>query len=244
MGVNYLISIAVIDDDRTICNELEKLLRRYEIENKVNMDISVYYDGENLLDDIEEGSQFDLLLLDIELSRIDGVEVGNYIRKNKKDYMCQIIYISSKTGYALDLFRIRPFDFLIKPITADMLFSRLDDYTQLFLNEDCFEFVCKNFRKRLPVSQIMYFESNGRKITIYCISSKYEFYGKLSDLTKVGELKNFMMIHKSFFVNIFHVSEYKYDTLVMSDETELSISKPNRKEIRRLMLQHSADKFK
>lgn len=239
-----MISIAIIDDDRSMCDELVRLLRIYEIEHTLNLNISVYYDGENLLADMEEGVHFDLLLLDIELAEINGVDVGNYIRKHNKDYMCQIIYISSKTGYALELFQIRPFDFLIKPITPDILFSCLDEYTNLFLNEDYFEFTIKGTQKRIPVNRIMYFESNGRKIFIYCISGKQEYYGKLSDLLEIDILKNFIMIHKSFFVNISHVADYRYETLITSDGTELSISKPNRKEVRRLMLQYSADKFK
>lgn len=193
---------------------------------------------------MEEGAHFDLLILDIELAKINGVDVGNYIRKHNKDYMCQIIYISSKTGYALELFRIRPFDFLIKPITAGILFPCLDEYTNLFLNGDYFEFTCKGIKKRIPVNRIMYFESNGRKIIIYCSNEKHEYYGKLSDLLEMDILMNFMMIHKSFFVNISHVADYRYETLITSDGTELSVSKPNRKEVRRLMLQYSADKFK
>lgn len=239
-----MIRVAVVDDDRSMCDELVHLLKKYEIEHSLNLNILVYYNGESLLADMEEGVHFDLLLLDIELAKINGIDVGNYIRKNNKDYMCQIIYISSKTGYALDLFQIRPFDFLIKPITVDILFPCLDEYTQLFLNEDYFEFTIKGTQKRIPINRIMYFESNGRKTIIYCNSDKYEYYGKLSDLLEIDTLKNFIMIHKSFFVNISHVADYKYKTLITSDGTELSISKPNRKEVRRLMLQYSADKFK
>ena len=214
-----MISIAVIDDDRSMCDELVHLLRIYEIEHTLNLNISVYYDGESLLADMEEGAHFDLLLLDIELAKINGVDVGNYIRKHNKDYMCQIIYISSKTGYALELFQIRPFDFLIKPITADILFPCLDEYTNLFLNEDYFEFTCKGIKKRIPVNRIMYFESNGRKIIIYCSNEKHEYYGKLSDLLEMDILKNFMMIHKSFFVNISHVADYRYETLISVSST-------------------------
>ncbi len=239
-----MIKIAIVDDEKTVCDDLKTMLRQYERKNMLNFEIAIYNSGENLLADIDDGQSFDLLLLDIELAEINGVQVGCHIRNINRDYMCQIIYISAKTGYALELFQIRPFHFLIKPITADILFPCLNDYVERYLNEDYFEFIVKNVRKRIPVRRIMYFESNARKIILHCVEEKYEFYGKLSDLTEMNVLKQFMMIHKSFYVNISHVSSYKYATLVVSNNMELPISKPNRKEVRRLFLKYSAEKYK
>ena len=82
------------------------------------------------------------------------------------------------------------------------------------------------------------------KITVYCSNESHEFYGKLSDLSEMKILKNFLMIHKSFYINIAHISSYSYDSLTIDDCRELPISKPNRKEVRRAILKYSADRFR
>lgn len=239
-----MIRIAIVDDEKIICDELNMLVRRYEQEHLVDFQISIYKNGENLLADIEESSPFDLILLDIELATINGVEVGCHIRNVNNDYNCQIIYISSKTSYAMSLFQIRPFDFLVKPVNEKNLFPCLDKYIELFSNEAYFEYKTRKIRKLIPVNNITHFESCGRKIIINCINEKYEYYGKLSDLTKDNNLGKFIMIHKSFYVNIFHISSYNYESIIIDGETELPVSKSNRKEVRRLILEYSSEKFK
>ena len=242
-----MVKVAIVDDEKIICIELTKLLKKYENEHKTVLEIHNFNSGEDLIDDIKENSSYDLILLDIELAEINGIEVGCFIRNTENDHTCQIIYISSKTGYAMELFQVRPFDFLIKPIEENRLFSCLDDYMKLFSNEMYFEYVNKKMRKLIPVSKIYYFESCGRKIIIHFSNGqkreKYEYYGKMQELIDNKCLTNFVLIHKSFFVNIFHILSYSYEEITVTDGAILTVSKPNRKEVRRRILEYSADKF-
>ena len=144
----------------------------------------------------------------------------------------------------MELFQVHPFHFLIKPIQKEMLFSCLEEYVRLYSKKDFFELTNKNRKKRIPIEQIQYFESSGRKIIVYCINESYEFYGKLSDLSEMRILKNFLMIHKSFYVNISHISEYNYKSLTIDDDKTLPISQPNRTEVRRALLKNSANRFR
>ena len=52
---------------------------------------------------------------------MNGVEIGKYIRKKLENNVAQIVYISSKKSYAMELFENRPFDFLIKPLTEEAI---------------------------------------------------------------------------------------------------------------------------
>ena len=72
---------------------------------------------------------------------------------------------------------------------------------------------------------------------------KYEYYGKMQELIDNKCLTNFVLIHKSFFVNIFHILSYSYEEITVTDGAILTVSKPNRKEVRRRILECSADKF-
>lgn len=55
-----MICIAVVDDERAVCDELLFFLKEYEMKFKMIFDISIYYNGENLLADLEDDIHFDL----------------------------------------------------------------------------------------------------------------------------------------------------------------------------------------
>lgn len=73
------------------------------------------------------GQYFDLIILDIELTEINGIAIGKYLREELNNQTTQIVYISSLRDYAMDLFAVRPLHFLIKPLKKDEFYGKLDD---------------------------------------------------------------------------------------------------------------------
>ena len=57
-----------------------------------------------------------MFFLDIEIEFMNGVQVGRFIREKLQDDNTLIVYMSSYTKYAMELFEVRPMDFLIKPL--------------------------------------------------------------------------------------------------------------------------------
>ena len=74
----------------------------------------MFYDGESLCEYLKSSSSVDLLFLDIELPKCNGVEVGKYIREKLENEETEIIYISSKTNYAMKLFLMQTDGFSCK----------------------------------------------------------------------------------------------------------------------------------
>ncbi len=127
-----MIRIAICDDDTTFLNYFYTMLSDIFNKNGVKIQVDNFTNGEELCEEIKE-APYNLLFLDIELIKMNGVEVGNFIRDTLKDENTQIVYVSSKQEYALELFESRPFNFLIKPLKYDELKRVIDKY--LLLNE-------------------------------------------------------------------------------------------------------------
>ena len=83
---------------------------------RIEAEIEPWYSGESLCKYLEAGNRFDLIFLDIELLKLSGIDVGNYIRNYLDDLKTSIIYISYNRSYAMRLFKIQPLDFLVKPL--------------------------------------------------------------------------------------------------------------------------------
>jgi DNA-binding LytR/AlgR family response regulator len=137
----------------------------------------------------------------------------------------------------MELFEVRPFDFIIKPIdpvrVKKIVYKIMDLCSE---NRDLFEYSYDRTIKRIPVREIIYFESAGKRINICTVKEETHFYGKLSDVSRQLAHHNFVMIHKSFLVNIDHVIEYDYEFVRMSNKKILSISQRRRKDIREKLL--------
>lgn len=225
--------VAICDDEQTVCSRIEKIILDYQKISAEKIDILVFLSGQELCKYIKEGQAFDLIFLDIELGKINGIEVGRIIREEVKDDITQIVYISAKKDYAIELFDNRPLNFLVKPINEENIIKNLKIAMKLY--ENCnlfFEFSNSAIFYKIPYKDIKYFASNDKKIRIFTIDTVYEFYGKLSDIEKLTKNKDFILIHKSYLVNYLYILEASYDNLKLTNNEILPISQTYRKEVR------------
>ena len=232
-----MFKIAVCDDVASVCNELKTMIM--DMKNDLickEITIDTFYSGEALIDNIKEENLYDLIFLDIELGKINGVEVGHIIRKQMEDYVTKIIYISSKDIYDRQLFDVQPLHFLKKPIDSKKVFDDIQLAMKISEKENRnFEF--KSFRNtiKVPYRDILYFESSGRKVFLMGTKNNYTFYGNIKDLEEVLP-KFFIHPNRSYFVNYEFVTCFKFEELIMTDGSIIPISRNKRKEIRELQL--------
>ena len=232
-----MFKIAVCDDVASVCNELKTMIT--DMKNDLickEITIDTFYSGEALIDNIKEENLYDLIFLDIELGKINGVEVGHIIREQMEDYVTKIIYISSKDIYDRQLFDVQPLHFLKKPIDSKKVFDDIQLAMKISEKENRnFEF--KSFRNtiKVPYRDILYFESRGRKVFLMGTKNNYTFYGNINSLEEVLP-KFFIHPNRSYFVNYEFVTCFKFEELIMTDGSIIPISRNKRKEIRELQL--------
>lgn len=87
---------------------------------------------------MEKEPPLDLLFLDIKLGGVDGVSVGQKLRQDILNEVTQIVYVSSKQGYAMSLFQNRPMDFLLKPVDQDTVDRIMQEYRRVYDRQNHF----------------------------------------------------------------------------------------------------------
>lgn len=229
-------NIGICDDGKNICASLEEMVLQYAEKSKRKMDIQVWYTGEELCRYLEQDGHLDILFLDIELMKLTGIDVGNFIRNKMENRGMQIIYISGESSYAQKLFKTQPMDFLVKPISIEQIEDALELAIKLLeKNAERFEFQNGRDYYYISYNEIIYFESKGRKIKIVAVGAEKEFYGAIRELEKKLP-KEFFSIHQSYVINKTHVVKYTYETVEMDNSTILPISKAYRKQVRERLL--------
>ena len=228
-----LIKIAICDDDKRICDFINDALNMYAENITERLSISVFNDGIELVSALKDDATFDIVFLDIQMNELSGVDTGNMLRDSFNHNRTNIVYVSSAKEYAMDLFHSRPLDFLVKPINNDDIFKVMDKAISLFsLDEVVYEYKIGTATHRVPVTDIIHFESKGRKVKMVTLKGEYEYYSKISDIHKKLSNHDFVLIHKSYLVNFKQIRKLAYDHVIMNNGVELKISQNYRSSVR------------
>ena len=229
-------NIGICDDGENICISIENMLLQYAQEKNIQIDTNVWYTGESLRDYLVSGGYLDILFLDIELFKMTGIEVGSYIRNQLDNMGLQIVYISGKASYAQQLFKTQPLDFLVKPILQEQIYEVMDTALKIAKKrKERFEFQQGKDYYYIPMGDIVYFESKGRKVKVVTMKAAFEFYGRLKKVVKCLS-EDFIVIHQSYIINKEYVFRYTYEMVELVDGTILTISLANRKLVRDKLL--------
>ena len=234
-----MFSVAVCDNEIVICNQMKEYLERFSEEQNCSLDIHIFNSGEEIYAALSKGVTFDLILLDIQMYQISGIDVAKAIREHQGDLLTQIVYISAKREYAMELFETHPLNFLVKPVKYEDVASSVQKALALKTKRgEVFTYSIGNNIYRAPLSNILYFESYGRKIRIVRNGETAEFYGRLADIvSKYGE-RGFMQIHKSYVVNIGYIDSVSSSAVTMFNGDVLPLSRERRTALSEAFLDH------
>lgn len=225
-----MIKIAICDDDVAITGKIEAMLCSIAKKNFIPIETEVFWVGEQLAEAVENKNCFDVIFLDIEMGRDDGITVARRIRETDKNVL--IIYVTSHESYMQESFSVRPFRFLVKPVEEKQMAGCLEAaYEEISSADSYFRYSYQRLNCKIPIRDIFYFESRKRKVYIVTEKEIFEFYGKLNEIEKSLRVSKsvFLRIHQSFLVNYKHIKGLAYDFVIMDNGERLSISEDRRK---------------
>lgn len=233
-----MLRIAICDDDRRFTGELEEMVRREAAETGTTVDTEVYSDGDTLVADIEKGYRYDLIFLDIEMERVNGINAARQIRR--MDRSALLIYVSGYDQYLKELFEVEPFRFLSKPVDKEKFRKYFRDACiRIGETETYYRFSFNKKIGKVAVRDIVYFESRNRVVHIFMADgSVARFYGQLNAVEK--ELsegrQEFLRIHQSYLVNYSYIEKMSFSevTVIMGngEKKPLKISEDREKAVR------------
>jgi len=236
-----MVKIAVCDDEEEITAGLELALADILGAIGVEHEIRGFSSARELCRSLQAGERYGLIFLDIAFSEneINGVETGWIIREVHKDNAVSIVYISWEKRYAMELFKIRPLDFMIKPLARGEIERAVETYLEISTppgGKAELAYKKGHLERSARIKDIVYLEARDRKVVIHlCDGGKDDFYGALKDVYEEQlKRRDFLFVHASFAVNYDYVTAVKYNSLhVACSPTPLPVSRNRRDEVRR-----------
>ena len=169
--------VVICDDDENICGILSEKVREFMPESEV---VS-FCSGQELVDAHEDP---DILLLDIRMPGIDGMDTARLLRDN--GWKKILIFVTGEKDQVFHAFDVQAFHFLVKPILTRAE-SALDAGSVGSGREERYISVkTTTSHIRINHSDILYAEVFNRKIVIYTLKENIEYYGQLADLEKLA----------------------------------------------------------
>ena len=230
-----MIQIAICDDDMTITSQIEEYIRQIETEQHIQVQSRIFFDGKSFMQSVESGEVYDLIYLDVEMPLMKGLDVAKKLREME----ISSLIISNYETYCESMIETDPFRFLRKPINDVDLFRKyfMSAYKKLENRNEYYTYSYKKIHHKININDIMYFESNNRKICIHTNGNQENniFYGQLDKVEKELESKSctFIRIHQSYLVNSTYINTVQHDAVILENKDELSISEKRQKEIQR-----------
>lgn len=172
----------------------------------------------------------DILIMDINLQDGNGIETVRHLQERHPNL--RVIYLTGIINYATAIFETNPAYFLVKPINENQLIDAITKVSKDIEFDKSDSIVVKTNGSEIILYRrdIVYVESQGRKLVLHMSDSKKnEIYEKMDTMQKqLGA--TFIRSHKSFLINMKYIVERTNKEFYLSDGTVLPISKPNLKE--------------
>lgn len=172
----------------------------------------------------------DILIMDINLKDGNGIETVKHLQKIHPKL--KVIYLTGIINYATAIFETNPAYFLVKPINENNLSDAIIKVSKEIEFEKSDSIVIKTNGSEIILyrKEIMYVESQGRKLVLYMADGKKnEIYEKM-DIIQEQLGAAFIRSHKSFLINMKYITERTNKEFYLSDGKVLPISKPNLKD--------------
>ena len=234
-----MLRVAICEDVLSELQMQKQIIHSIMLRLSKNIKIFCFQSGEELIMEIDATGNMDIILLDVEMSGISGIETARIIRE--RDVRAILIFVSCHNQYCKEMIGVQPYAFIDKPVSEEKLEKILRRVLETHLNFNdgyCFSYHKKQYN--IPLAQIRFFQSDKRIIRINTMQTKlpvqeYLFYGKLEEVERSILETNvkFLRIRKSLLVNSKFIKEYSADKVILDDGLEVEISKKYKDNVRR-----------
>lgn len=229
-----MVRIAICDDEKNAVNLHEDIVKNSLQACGIGYEITTYIHSRNLLCDIIDDNFFyDLILLDIEMPDVTGMELSEKI----KPYLpnVKIIFITSHVEYAIDAFELSIFRYVPKNNLKVKLTAAVTDAAKLIELEAGQEYIIQttNRLEKIPYKDIFYIQRDGKNVSIVSSAGTSKVRKSLQQVFNELNTSEFIFIDRGHIVNIIQIMKVSDGMAVLKNGEQLPISRSHLQEVKR-----------
>lgn len=230
-----MVRIAICDDEKEAVVQHEDIVKNSLQSCGIGYEIVTYTQSSNLLFDITDDSFFyDLILLDIEMPEISGMELSEQIKPCLPNV--KIIFITSHIEYAVDAFELSIFRYVPKHDLTKRLVSAVIDAAKLIELEAGREYIIQaaGRMEKIPYKDIFYIQRDGGKNVVICsLLGMSKVRKSLQQVFAELQTQEFIFIDRGCIVNIIQIMKISDNMAYLKNGETLPISRSHLQEVKK-----------
>lgn len=226
-----MIRIAICDDDEQAVPQHETIARQCLSAHGIGFEIATYTRSDNLLCDIvDDHFFFDLILLDIEMPDVSGMEIAERIKPILPNV--KIIFITSHLEYAVDAYEFSIFRYVPKMDLEKRLWTAIADAAKLIELEAgrVYTIQSKSRLEKIPYKGILYIQRSGKNADIVSESGISKVRKSLQQVYDELCAEEFIFIDRGCIVNMVQIMKISGGMAILRNGKQLPISRSHLRE--------------
>ena len=222
--------IAICDDQREFLVKLKRYIKRYEEEHEIGISVAAFCNGKDLLSFYRENQNIDLIILDILMEGMDGMEVARELRKFGTH--TKIAFMTSTDQYAIQGYLVNACRYWTKPITYSQFSREMDWICKQIEEEENLYFCEKNgvVTKKIYFSDIVYIETFKRKTMIHTVNDQIVTTKNMKAYESILDNGEFYRCHAAYIVNMNYIRQINGLEIILKNQMSIYISKNKKKD--------------
>ncbi len=221
-----IIHIAICEDNKEHTEILKCMINRWAEKQQMKVDIGCYSSAEEFLFYMKEDVHYDLAFLDIQLEKMNGLQLAKLIRAEDKTMF--LVFTTGEKGYALKGYEVSAYRYLIKPLKEEDICSMLSQINKLVENSkrDAVVISYDDVSRRISKNEIVYIEVDDHYIILHMVNKEdIKFRAKLKEFEAQFQEPQFCKCHRSYIANMHYVERVSREGLLLEGEIKLPISR-------------------
>ncbi len=225
--------VAICEDEKVVLNFETSLVRQWA-EKRVEggaskLELDTYVSAEQFLFESEDKATYDLLIFDIQMKNMNGMELAKKLRS--RGCNSQLIFVTGVADYAIEGYEVGAVRYILKPLKQEVLFGLLDSvYCDCQKKtEDYFVFGQGSELERIPLDRIIYLEAQGHYVFLKAKDFERTWKAAFSEvaegLSKSGPAGSFFCLRRGLLVNLAHVSRITRNECILDNEEVLPVAR-------------------
>lgn len=214
--------IAVIDDETKATNLIESYIKKFGEEHHQAMEIKVFHNPNDFLDQYR--SDFDLILMDIEMPGLDGIQTARELRR--MDPNVTLIFITNMAQYAINGYEVNAVDFIVKPVSYPDFAMKMQKALRYISQRQEKKLTLESADRKITISvmDIHYIEVLRHYLEYHTIHGVIKTRGVMKEVEELLKKYHFVRCNHGYLVNLKYVMALNGNIVQVAGE-ELIISR-------------------
>ncbi len=215
--------IGICDDDAAQREHLMAIVAAWAKRGRCLTEVRQYSDAKAFLFEYSEEKDFDILLLDIEMPQISGIELAKTVRRDNT--AVQIVFITGYYEYFGDGFDVSALHYLVKPVDAGKLLPVLDKAAaNLSYRQRSVLVSTQDAEVKLPLEDIIYVEAENVYVVVHTVRTTYRTRSTLSKFAEQLD-ETFFKVHRSYVAALKYIVKITRGSITMINGDQLPVSR-------------------